>query len=80
MDKKGRKSPPRRPSYHVNVAFSSQGRNLDVCAAGLGRLVRRQEASSVDQAGWHRRTEHRAAVDADVSVAVRVSDIFSALP
>lgn len=68
-----------RPSYHVYLALGGQRGKLDVCGARLGRLVRWKEASPVNQAGWHGCTQHRTTVDTDVSVAVRVGDVFSAL-
>lgn len=37
-------------SYHIYLAFSGQGGQLDVSTASLGRLICRQETPSVNQA------------------------------
>lgn len=68
-----------RSSYHVYLAFSGQSGQLDVRAGCLDRFIRRQETSSVDQAGWHGSTEHSTTVDKDVFMTVWVGDIFSTL-
>lgn len=47
-------SGPRRPSYHVHLAFGGGGGNLDAGGGRLDRLVLGQEASSVNQAEGHR--------------------------
>lgn len=43
-----------RSSYHVNLAFSSQGGQLDVRAGCLDGFICRQETSSVNQTGRDR--------------------------
>lgn len=56
------KSWPRRPSYHVHLAFGgggSGGGHLDAGGGRLDRLVLGQEASSVNQAEEHREKSSR---------------------
>lgn len=73
------KSRPRRPSYHVHLAFGgggSGGGHLDAGGGLLDRLVLGQEASSVNQTEEHKREDEQVTEEFSLKLGSASVGIF----